>query len=98
MSTSTEKRCTVGGCEQGILDEVDVNTLEGHHTTKVIWCPVCQPHQYVELYYQDDMLDLIDDLSKAYDYDKSSHELASSLYDLRCRAIRLLSKIEGDEL
>lgn len=98
MSTSTEKRCTVIGCEQGVLDEVDINTPEGHHTTQVVWCPVCQPDQYVEFYYKDDMLDLIDDLSKSYDHDKSSHELSSTLYDLRCRAIRLLAKINGDEL
>ena len=42
-----------------------------------------------------DMYDLISDLSQAYDDNQSSHELASRLYDLRCRALRLLAKIKG---
>lgn len=42
-----------------------------------------------------DMYELISDLSQAYDDNQSSHELASRLYDLRCRALRLMAKIEG---
>ena len=44
-----------------------------------------------------EMYELISDLSQAYDDNQSSHELASRLYDLRCRALRLLAKIEGGE-
>ena len=43
-----------------------------------------------------EMYELISDLSQAYDDNQSGHELASRLYDLRCRALRLLDKIEGD--
>lgn len=42
-----------------------------------------------------EMLELLTDLSQAYDDSQSGHELASRLYDLRCRALRLLNKIEG---
>lgn len=42
-----------------------------------------------------EMYELISDLSQAYDDNQSGHELASRLYDLRCRALRLLDKIEG---
>lgn len=42
-----------------------------------------------------EMYELISDLSQAYDDHQSGHELASRLYDLRCRALRLLDKIEG---
>lgn len=42
-----------------------------------------------------EMLELLTDLSQAYDDSQSGHELASRLYDLRCRALRLLAKIEG---
>lgn len=42
-----------------------------------------------------EMLDLIQHLSQSYDDSKSSHELASTLYDLRCMALGLLAKIEG---
>ena len=41
------------------------------------------------------MYELIEYLSQSYDDSKSSHELASTLYDLRCMALRLLDKIEG---
>ena len=44
-----------------------------------------------------EMLELITDLSQAYDDSQSGHELASRLYDLRCVALRLLAKIEGGE-
>lgn len=44
-----------------------------------------------------EMYELIEDLSRSYDNDQSGHELASRLYDLRCRALRLLAKIEGGE-
>lgn len=42
-----------------------------------------------------EMLQLITFLSQSYDDNKSSHDLASTLYDLRCWALRLLDKIEG---
>jgi hypothetical protein len=42
-----------------------------------------------------EMVELISDLSQAYDDSQSGHELASRLYDLRCMALRLLAKIEG---
>ena len=42
-----------------------------------------------------EMLELISDLSQAYDDHQSGHELASRLYDLRRVALRLLDKIEG---
>ena len=42
-----------------------------------------------------EMYELIEYLSQSYDDSKSSHELASTLYDLRCMALRLLAKIEG---
>lgn len=42
-----------------------------------------------------EMLELISNLSQAYDDRQSGHELASRLYDLRCMALRLLAKIEG---
>ena len=42
-----------------------------------------------------EMRELLTDLSQAYDDSQSGHELASRLYDLRCRALRLLNKIEG---
>lgn len=41
-----------------------------------------------------EMYELIESLSTAYDHDKSSHDLAATLYDLRCRALQLLAKIE----
>ena len=44
-----------------------------------------------------EMLQLITYLSKSYDDSKSSHDLASTLYDLRCIALRLLDKIEKGE-
>jgi len=42
-----------------------------------------------------EMLELLSILSQSYDDSKSSHDLASTLYDLRCMALRLLDKIEG---
>lgn len=42
-----------------------------------------------------EMYELVSDLSQAYDDSNSGHELASRLYDLRCKALRLLAKIEG---
>ena len=40
------------------------------------------------------MYELIDDLSQAYDHNKPSHDLAAKLYDLRCKAVQLLAKID----
>lgn len=42
-----------------------------------------------------EMYELIECLSQSYDYSKSSHDLASTLYDLRCMALRLMAKIKG---
>lgn len=44
-----------------------------------------------------EMFELIEELSKAYDDDKSGHDLALTLYDLRCMALRLLAKIKGGD-
>lgn len=41
------------------------------------------------------MLELLEVLSKSYDDSKTSADLASTLYDLRCMALQLLAKIEG---
>lgn len=42
-----------------------------------------------------EMYELLREVSQAYDYEKSTGELAGTLYDLRCMAIRLLNQIEG---
>jgi hypothetical protein len=42
-----------------------------------------------------EMLELLSILSQSYDDSKSSHDLASTLYDLHCMALRLRDKIEG---
>jgi hypothetical protein len=47
--------------------------------------------------YGDELVDLAQKLSDAYDHEASTVDLASTLYDLRCMAIQLLDKIEGGE-
>lgn len=42
-----------------------------------------------------EMYELLRDLSKSYDSDKSTNDLADILYALWCTAIQLLNKIEG---
>lgn len=89
------KECTVAGCENGVLDEYDQDNSNGQHETKVVWCPVCQPHQYTEIIYQDDMLELITDLAEAFNFEDNAGRLAATFLLLNCRAQELLKKIEG---
>lgn len=41
-----------------------------------------------------EMYQLIENVAAAYDHDKSSHDLAATLYELRCKALQLLEKLE----
>ena len=90
------EKCKVSGCEDGVLDEYDQDNLSGQHETKVVWCPVCQPHQYTEIIYQDDMLGLITDLAEAFNFEDNAGNLAATFLLFNCRAQQLLAKLDQE--
>lgn len=89
--------CKISDCENGVLDEWDTTELDGTHSTKIVWCPVCQPDQYEEIYYQNEMLELIQWLANGYDGVENDDLLANEFWHLSQTAKFLLLKIEGGE-